>query len=144
MKYEKIGGAPSSFDGNDLLRALLEKNPAVAMLEPSDLTVKEDYEVKIAMPVRDKHTNTYGAVHGGVFVSMLDTAMGYACHLRMSCRVVTLNITTSFIANCNTGALLNITGRPVHAGRRIVIAEGEVRTSEGELLVTAQGTFFVL
>jgi acyl-CoA thioesterase len=144
MKYDRTGDAPAPLCADGLLQELLEKNPALAMLEPSGLTLKEGHEVQIAMPVRDKHTNTYGAVHGGVFVSMLDTAMGYACHLKMSSRIVTLNITTSFIANCKTGALVNIKGWPVRAGRRIVVAEGEARTSEGELLVTAQGTFFVL
>ncbi|MDR2007128.1 MAG: PaaI family thioesterase [Acidaminococcales bacterium] len=144
MEFKKIDDTASPLYKDDLLSMLLEQNPAVAVLEPSGMTIKEDCGVEIALPIKDKHTNIYGAVHGGVFVSVLDTVMGYACHLKVHSSIVTLNITTSFIANCGKGALVNITGRAVHAGRRIVVAEGEARTQEGELLATAQGTFFVL
>jgi acyl-CoA thioesterase len=144
MEHKRAGGTAPRLCTNDLLRALAEQNPAVALLEPSDLAIKENGEVEIAMPIQAKHTNIHGAVHGGVFVSMLDTAMGYACHLKMSSGIVTLNITTSFVANCKTGDLVKVTGHTVHAGRRIVVAEGEVRAEGGTLLATAQGTFFAL
>ncbi|MDR3349632.1 MAG: PaaI family thioesterase [Acidaminococcales bacterium] len=144
MEFKKNSDAAYPLHTGDLLGALMERNPAVALLEPSGLTVKEGCVAEMALPIKEKHTNIYGAVHGGVFASALDTAMGYACHLKTRANIVTLNITTSFIANCGKGALINVTGRPVHAGRRIVVAEGEARTQEGELLATAQGTFFVL
>jgi acyl-CoA thioesterase len=144
MEFPNLASTASTVHADELLNALMTQNPAFAMLEPDSITVKENGAVEILMTARAKHTNIYGVVHGGVFVSMLDTAMGYACHLKKSSNIVTLNITTSFIANCRAGAIVVITARPVHAGRRIVVAESEARTKEGELLTTAQGTFFVL
>lgn len=126
------------------LKYTMQENPAVAALSPSDAYLKSNDEVDFILPVKTEHTNTHGIVHGGIFVMLLDTVMGYACHFKTGCMpVVTLNMSTSFIANCFPGSTVTATGRTVHVGRRVVVAEGTVYDETGKLLCTAQGTFFV-
>lgn len=118
--------------------------PAVEVLGLSEAVLKNNGEVEFVMPVKVEHTNTYGIIHGGILVTLLDTAMGYACHCaNNNTPTVTLNITSSFIGNCTPGSVVTTVGRVIHAGRRTMVAEGTVHDETGKLLCTGQGTFFV-
>ena len=61
-----------------------------------DVTSIEWGRVRLDMDVKHEHTNVYGIVHGGVTMTMADTAMGAAC-LACNKRVVTLDCTLNFI-----------------------------------------------
>ena len=126
------------------LKEQMDEIPAVELLGLDDAVLKSNGEVEFIMPVREEHTNTYGIIHGGVLVTLLDTAMGYACHCaNNNIPTVTLNITSSFIGNCKPGSVTTTIGRVVHAGRRTMVAEGTIHDETGKLLCTGQGTFFV-
>ena len=126
------------------INRICEDNPAVARLGAKPGKVDNDFSVELLLDVDETHTNIHGIVHGGVFITLLDSAMGYACSIKAGKGVVTLNLTTSFIANCNKNEQVRIIGKVVHAGRRITIATGDVVSEKGKILATAQGTFFVL
>ena len=117
--------------------------PAVVALGLSEATLKSNGDVEFILPVTEIHTNTYGVIHGGLFVTLLDTAMGGACHYLNNIPVVTLNIAASFIGNCRPGSIISIVGRVVHSGRRTMVAEGIICDETGKLLCKSQGTFFV-
>lgn len=76
-----------------------------------------------------------GFVHGGLMMSMADSAAGVAA--RSDGRdYVTQNMNMSFLSNCTEGTL-RATARVIHRGFRVTVVQVEV-TAEGRLL--AQGT----
>lgn len=95
----------------------------------------------ITLDVTDTLKNRRGVAHGGVTASLLDTAMGIACHSHADEwtgeGTVTLNV--QYIEPAR--GLLRAEGRILRAGRTVVFAEGEVRNQLGALVAKATATF---
>jgi len=88
-----------------------------------------------------QHYNPIGSVHGGVALTLLDSAMGCAVHTLLDPGVgyTTLEVKTNFVRaiKADTG-LIRCEGIVIHKGSRIVTAEGRVTDADGRLL--AHGT----
>jgi uncharacterized protein (TIGR00369 family) len=88
-----------------------------------------------------QHYNPIGSVHGGVALTLLDSAMGCAVHtlLERGVRYTTLEVKTNFVRpmTAETG-LIRCEGIVIHRGGRVATAEGRVVDSAGKLL--AHGT----
>lgn len=99
---------------------------------------------ELVMPVRPHHLNRAGVLHGGVLMSLIDTACGFAgCYCPHPGRTrvaVSLSLTTSFVAQCSGGAVRTI-ARARGGGRRIFIATAEVFDDGGRLLALGEGTY---
>lgn len=95
---------------------------------------------EIELDVSDIHLNRAGVLHGGILCVLLDSACGYAAsrHLSddVSQRVVTLTLTTNYLAAGKPGAVRAI-GRVTGGGATTIFAEGKVVDSEGSILATA-------
>ena len=108
----------------------------LALWEPDRAVI--EYEVDAG------HLNRSGVLHGGVLVTLLDTAAGYAgCHCAVPGRIrrtLTLSLTTNFVAPVRQGRL-RVDGRRTGGGRRIFFAAAEARDDSGRLLAGAVGTF---
>lgn len=104
---------------------------------------REGYgEVELA--VGPQHLNSIGVVHGGVYVSLLDVALGHAvayCTVPGNFRFsTTVSLTTSFLRGAKDG-LLTAVGRINGLEGRLVTGTGEVRDEAGNLCAVAQGSF---
>lgn len=87
-----------------------------------------------------QHCNPIGMIHGGVFSTLVDAAMGNA--IRSTGVVgVTCNMSVNFIAGASQGERLSAQGRVTRAGRSMIYAEAELRCEE-KLIATAIGSFF--
>ena len=99
---------------------------------------------EIELEIGPQHMNSIGIVHGGVYASLLDVALGHAvsfCPVPGRTRYsTTVSLTTSFLAAATSGTLTAI-GRTEGLFQRLVTASGEVRAADGKLLATAQGSF---
>jgi uncharacterized protein (TIGR00369 family) len=88
-----------------------------------------------------QHYNPIGSVHGGVALTLLDSAMGCAVHTLLEPGVgyTTLEVKTNFVRpiKAETG-LIRCEGTVIHKGSRVVTAEGKVTDVAGKLL--AHGT----
>ena len=123
----------------------IEENPSMLDLADIKALLLPNGDVEFTMKVEYRHTNVYGVVHGGIFATLLDTAMGFSCfYSGDDRRVMTINMNVSFVGNCPEGVIIKTTGRPIHSGKRTMVTEGEIFDEYGKLLATAQGTFFVL
>ncbi|SHJ13826.1 uncharacterized domain 1-containing protein [Palleronia salina] len=95
-----------------------------------------------------RHTNRHGAFHGGLAAVMLDNAMGAAGSLTVDDSglhpMVTISMTTNFIASAQVGDTLTATGRVVGGGRSVKFIEGELRRDDGTLIATGSGAFKVM
>lgn len=94
----------------------------------------------------DSHYNPIGVVHGGLALTLLDSAAGCAVHstLAVGQAYTSLETKVNFLR-----AITSVTG-PVRAhgwvtkpGRRAAFAEADLRALDGTLLATAQSTCLV-
>ena len=99
---------------------------------------------RFELPIRSDLINRYGIPHGGVYATLLDTAMGHAGSYTgdpQSRRfVMTLSLTTHFLAPPR-GRLLIAEGRRTGGGLSTYFAESIVRDDEGVAVATATGVF---
>lgn len=94
-----------------------------------------------------QHYNPIGSVHGGVAMTLLDSAMGVAVHslLEPGVRYTTLEVKTNFVRaiTADTG-LIRCEGTVLHKGSRIATAEGKVTDAAGKLLAHGTTTCLIL
>jgi uncharacterized protein (TIGR00369 family) len=88
------------------------------------------------------HTNNRGVAHGGVVLSLLDSAMGAAVisAIPKEWWCATTSLTVQFLAGPREGTV-TATGSVTRRGRAIAFAHGEARDASGALVATAQGTW---
>ncbi len=94
-----------------------------------------------------EHYNPIGSVHGGVALTLLDSAMGCAVHTLLDAGVAytTLEVKTNFVRamTVDTG-LVRCEGTVLHAGSRVATAEGKVTDAAGKLLAHGTTTCLIL
>jgi uncharacterized protein (TIGR00369 family) len=102
--------------------------------------------VEMRLAVRPGLCNANGLLHGGVLMTLLDSASGFACTFndtatsrRLS---VTLAFTTQFIQAARNGDVLTILGawRP-STSQSTFAAETEIYDQKHDLIATGTGTF---
>ena len=94
-----------------------------------------------AMEPGPQHYNPIGSVHGGIALTLLDSAMGCAVHTMLEAGVgyTTLEVKTNFVRpiTADTG-VIRCEGTVLHRGSRVATAEGRLTDAAGRLL--AHGT----
>ena len=98
---------------------------------------------RVELVVSPQHLRTHGILHGGMFATLLDTAMGWAAGSLApeGHDVVTVQLNLNFIRPVGPGETLVASGEVQHSGRRTAVARGEIRTAEGALAATGSATF---
>ena len=100
-------------------------------------------QVRLELEGGEEHTNLYGIAHGGVLMTMADTAMGAAC-LACNKKVVTINLGTDFMHAVPMTETIVATARVLHDGRHTMTCESELRGSDDKVFAKAHATFYVL
>ena len=94
-----------------------------------------------------QHYNPIGSVHGGVALTLLDSAMGCAIHTLLEAGVgyTTLEVKANFVRPilAETG-VVRCEGTVLHAGSRVATAEGRVVDEAGKLLAHGTTTCLIL
>lgn len=94
-----------------------------------------------------QHYNPIGSVHGGVALTLLDSAMGCAVHtlLDAGVRYTTLEVKTNFVRaiTAETG-IVRCEGTVLHKGSRVATAEGKVTDAAGRLLAHGTTTCLIM
>lgn len=100
----------------------------------------------ISMKVRPDMQNGEGWLQGGIFTALADEAMVLAIYplLEKDERLATISEHTTFISGAREGALF-AAGRVVKRGRRVIFAEGDVRSGskDGKVLSRTTAAFAV-
>ena len=119
--------------------------PIGATIDMRGVEVKEG-EVTFAFTPQEFHYNPLGTVHGGIFSTVLDSAVGCAIHTTLArgqgFTSLTLEVKFLRAATAETGRLL-CTGKVVSRGRTVATAEAAVRDESGRLYATATTTCMV-
>jgi uncharacterized protein (TIGR00369 family) len=95
--------------------------------------------------VKARHLNVNGVVHGGVYATILDTAMGGAVvtTLRDDEVTATTSLYIEFLRPAVKGARLRARGEVVRRGRHLAFAEGNLYDGDGVRLSQAHGTWYI-
>jgi len=99
---------------------------------------------EVELVIGPQHLNSVGIVHGGIYASLLDVALGHAvayCTVPGNFRFsTTVTLTTSFLRGAK-GGVLTAAGRIDGVQGRFATGTGEVRDDAGELCAVAQASF---
>jgi len=124
------------------LQSIYDRNPFVKLLQMEVIELHKG-ETVLSMPVHDEITNLWQTAHGGALAALVDTAMGVSCS-SFGKLVTTLEMNINFIRGARCGETIKAFANVVHNGKSTLVAESEVKDSEGNLLAKARGTFFVV
>jgi uncharacterized protein (TIGR00369 family) len=143
--------AAAGMSGLEYLRAIgegrLPKPPIAELMGIDGIEVGEGRAVFAAVPA-EYHYNPIGVVHGGLAMTLLDSAMGCAVQtiLPAGTAYTTLEAKVNFARPMtrDTGRVLS-EATVVHRGRTVAIAEGRVYAEEtGKLLAHGTSTCLIL
>ncbi|MDD2372723.1 MAG: PaaI family thioesterase [Syntrophomonadaceae bacterium] len=95
-----------------------------------------DLEVEVS----HQHTNPLGAVHGGLYMSLADAAMGNAVR-SLGIKAVTVECATSMMAGASLRETIKARGTLEKVGKNLIFASARVTAGE-KLLATTKGTFY--
>jgi uncharacterized protein (TIGR00369 family) len=95
--------------------------------------------------VETRHLNINAVVHGGVYATALDTAMGAAVVslLKNGETTATTSLYVEFLRAARRGDRLTARGEVLRRGRHIAFAEGNLFDAEGRRLSQARGTWYI-
>jgi acyl-CoA thioesterase len=100
---------------------------------------------RFRMPFRKELTQAYGMVHGGAIASLADTAVAFALLtiIQPGERVTTAEFKINFFAAVTDGEMVG-EARVVHAGKRLVSADMEVKSQDGKLIAKGIATYAII
>ena len=100
--------------------------------------------VEVELVLEPHHLNKRGVAHGGVVLSLLDSAMGGAVVAAMPEEwwCATTSLSTHFIRGPGAGRI-RARGHVVQLGRAIAFVAGELVDADGRVVATAHGTWRV-
>jgi uncharacterized protein (TIGR00369 family) len=145
-----LAQAGRSMAGIEFLRAIRDgrlPHPPICALLGYRLTEVESGHAVFEIAPAEQHYNPIGVVHGGIAMTLLDSAMGCAVQTRMPAGggYTTLEAKTNLVraVTADTGKL-RATGKVLHLGKRVATAEAKLEDGEGRLYAHATSTCIVL
>ncbi len=96
----------------------------------------------VSIDVQDIHLNGAGTLHGGVYASLIDNAMGLSVLALVGVRTATIEMNVHFLGAVSMGRI-TCESEVLHRTRRTATAEAKVRDKEGNLVALGTGTFRV-
>lgn len=145
-----LAGRGFELSGIDYIRGIFSGEllpPPIAVLMGFRGVEASPGEAVFEMEPGPQHYNPIGSVHGGVALTLLDSAMSCAVHtlLEPGVRYTTIEVKTNFVRaiTAETG-LIRCEGKVIHQGGRIATAEGRIVDSAGKLFAHGTTTCLIL
>ena len=102
---------------------------------------------ELSLALGEQHLNNVGVVHGGVLVSLIDTACSlaatYAPSLEDRHGCVSIGLTSQFLASPK-GRVLRAVGRRKGGGRKLCVCHAEIFDEDGTLVAYGDVTCKIL
>jgi uncharacterized protein (TIGR00369 family) len=96
----------------------------------------------IYIDIEEIHLNGAGTLHGGVYASLIDNAMGLSVLALVGVRTATIQMNVHFLGAVS-GGRITCESEVLHRTRRTATAEAKVRDAEGNLVALGTGAFRV-
>ena len=145
-----LAEAGRSMAGIEFLRAICDgrlPQPPICHLMGFRLVEVEPGQAMFEASPGEQHYNPIGVVHGGLAMTLLDSAMGCSIQTRMPAGggYTTLEAKTNLVRAITAGTgKLHAIGKVVHLGSRVATAEGRLEDAAGKLYAHATTTCIVL
>ncbi|UBV44375.1 PaaI family thioesterase (plasmid) [Deinococcus taeanensis] len=107
----------------------------------------EDGRVTFRMTPREFHYNPIGSVHGGVFATLLDSALGCAIHTRLPAGVgyTTLELKVNYVRPLLAGmGEVRAVGEVLSVSRQVATAQARLLDANDKLYAHATTTCLIL
>lgn len=120
--------------------------PPIAQLVGFALVEVGEGDAVFELTPDESHYNPIGVVHGGVALTLLDSAAACAVHttLPLGKAYTSLETKVNFLrAVTSASGLLTAHGWVTKPGRRAAFAEADIRDADGNLYATASSTCLV-
>lgn len=102
-----------------------------------------DGKAEVTFHHKEAFQNIERTMHGGVYMSALDTVMGLASKSLGLVRIVTIQMETRFFESIAIGKVKAL-GHVIHRTKGTVIAEGRLYNESGVLIGYSTGTFKII
>lgn len=141
--------AAAGRSGVEFLQAMVDgevPTPPIARLLGMGIESIEPGRVAFTLDTGEHLYNPIGSIHGGVFCTVLDSAMGCAVHAALPAgrAYTTLELKVSFMRPLTTAvARVRAIGEVLTSGRRVATAEGRLVGDDGTLFAHATTTCLV-
>ena len=127
------------------LRSITNRSPYFSLISMEIIEFGLDFSV-IAIDLAEKHLQPFGAIHGGVFASLIDAAAFWAVFGGIEdpeAGMTSIDLKLNFLAPISAGKLI-ARGRRVKLGKTLGYAEVEVVDGGGRILAHGTSTLMVL
>lgn len=107
-------------------------------------------EIKLIQPgkaiftlhVQERHCNPMGTLHGGLLMTLADTAAGCACSYE-PCVCPTVEGKLNFLLPCFNGDTITVEGNELRHGKQLLSCEVRAFNQEGKLVACGLYTYLV-
>ena len=146
----EIAARGLQLSGMDYIRAIFAGElpaPPIATLMGFHGVEAEPGRALFEMEPGPQHYNPIGSVHGGIALTLLDSAMGCAVHTLLDAGVgyTTIEVKTNFVRAITAATgVIRCEGTVIHKGSRVATAEGKLTDSAGRLLAHGTTTCLIL
>ncbi len=112
---------------------------------PIDPSRSAEGIIAVTGRIDERHLNINGVVHGGVYCTLLDTAMGAAVVRTLAPDEITAttSLYVDFLRPAKLGQVLTSRGSVTRRGRHIAFADGRIHDDEEHLVGTGRGTWYI-
>ncbi len=126
------------------LRRAVEAAPIYQLLQVSLEQIDTGF-ARFRMPFHKELTQAYAVVHGGIIALLADTAVAFACMtlIQPGQKVTTAEFKINFFAAVTDGEMIG-EARVIHAGKRLVSADMEVKGQDGKLIAKGIATYAII
>lgn len=146
----KVGARDAaSISGLDYLKAIKDGKispPPIAMLVGYKISEVDRGYAVFELDPDEYHYNPFATVHGGIITTLLDTTMtaSVLSTLQKGFSCSTAEIKVNFIRHvtANTG-MLKCKARPIHIGKQLATAEGQLKDNKDNLYAHGVSTFLI-
>jgi uncharacterized protein (TIGR00369 family) len=100
---------------------------------------------KVIVDLQQKHYNPFGAIHGGVYSSIIDTAAYWSvyCELDENIGYTSIDVSVNNLSMVREGEII-VEGKSIKAGQSICLAEAYARDTNGKLLAHGTSKLMIL
>jgi len=128
----------------EAVKPLVNRSPYFRLLGMLLREVDMGYSL-LEIDVREKHLQPFGAVHGGVFASIIDAASFWGVYSEVDEDVgmTTVDLKVNYLAPARGGKLI-AKGRRIKLGKRLALGEAQVINEENAILAHGTSTMIIL
>ncbi len=121
-------------------REIVAKDPYAQFLGIEAVEICDSY-AKMKLTVKPEYCNSVGRAHGAIVYGAADQAFAVACNSRGEAAMA-LTVTMHYHAGAQVGTTLISEAEPVSIHRKVSLWRLTVKTEEGILIATAEGTAY--